>query len=65
MSTDLYQVQVLSISGSKLTCRVAAHDPDDGLPPSRTLALQFLWEPWLDFSQGLFHHVVGTQTRDA
>jgi hypothetical protein len=59
MSTDLYQVQVLSISGSKLTCRVTAHDPDAGLPPSRTLALQFLWEPWLYFSQGLFHRIVG------
>src|SRR5262245_32157780 len=61
MSTDLYQVRVLSVAGKCLTCRVTAFYPrseNDPLP-SRTLALQFLWEPWLWFSEGLSCNMTG------
>ncbi len=55
MSTDLYQVRVLTVEGSRLTCQVTAFDPrsEGDPPPSQTLALQFLWEPWMWFSEGL------------
>jgi hypothetical protein len=59
MSTDLYRVRVLSVEGDRITCRVTAFIPqsDEDPPPSRTLALQFLWEPWYYFSIGLVHHM--------
>ncbi len=61
MSTDLYQVRVLSVGGNRFTCRVTAllSDTGDDLPPSRTLAVQFLWEPWRWFSEGLLYEVRG------
>ncbi|MGH7868551.1 MAG: hypothetical protein ACREP9_13230 [Candidatus Dormibacteraceae bacterium] len=61
MSTDLYNVRVLSVERDRLTCRVTAFDPrsEDDPPPSRTLALQFLWEPWERFSHGFFFSVAG------
>jgi hypothetical protein len=38
-----------------------ALDPSgqDDPAPSRTLALQFIWEPWLFFQSGLANHVTG------
>jgi hypothetical protein len=61
MSSDLYHVRVESVAGDRLTCRVTAYDPrdDQDPPPSRTLALQFLWETWEWFRLGLSYHVQG------
>jgi hypothetical protein len=42
MSTDLYRVRVLSVEAEQMACQVEAVYPDVGLPPSRTLAFQFL-----------------------
>jgi hypothetical protein len=61
VSTDLYQVRVLAVAENRVTCRVTALISGTGedLPPSRTLALQFLWEPWRWFSEGLSREVSG------
>ena len=61
MSSDLYKVRVLSVEGDRLVCRVTSYDPrsEEDPPPSRTLALQFLWEPWYDFSHGSYTFVTG------
>jgi len=61
MSTDIYQVRVLSKRGDRLTCQVRAFYPrtENDPPPSRTLALQFLWEPWQLFTEGPLYHLTG------
>src|SRR5262245_20753630 len=61
MSTDLYEVRVMSVEGDRLTYRVTALD-DRGTedpPASRTVGLQILWEPWDCFRLGLSYQVTG------
>ncbi len=61
MSTDLYKVTVLSVDADRLSCRVTAYLPsdDNDPPPSKTLAFQFIWEPWYYFHIGLLNHMTG------
>jgi hypothetical protein len=46
MSATLYGVRVLSIEDDRMTCRVWVIYPDLDLPPSPTLAFEFLCDAW-------------------
>jgi hypothetical protein len=52
MSTDLYQVHVLSVTGDQVTCQVTAIYPDAALVPSPSLVVQFLWDVWERLQSG-------------
>lgn len=52
-----YIVRVLAVEGNRLTCRVNATYHGEPIPPSRTLAFRFIWEPWEQLCGGGTGHL--------
>jgi hypothetical protein len=60
VSVAMYRVRVRSVASFLLACRVTAvAGSASPLHASRTLALWFVYEPWLDLSSGVSRHLPG------
>jgi hypothetical protein len=53
--TTLYYVRIQSVAADTLVCRLTdALGRDNPFPPSRTMALWLIWEPWHALDRGWF-----------
>jgi hypothetical protein len=77
MSAVLYEITVVANENDRLTLRVTdTYGQEWALIPSRSLALQFLWEPWhdiesrlkmmlTDYEYGIADHDMAKEAEDA